>query len=179
MELDAKTKQKHGKPLDKANIIITQTPRNTSKNHPDFEIAKPDPSAFETSGLKPKSLLNTAQKLAVPNTPVKKSPLIDTGNTFSSASRVADSSILEFSTLNYRNSTTGHTSFLFSPSLNKTPVHDKFYNSTGILDDSPLQLSKGQKATIRILNKIMLGHCTQNLIRRIPLTKVHTKDKKI
>ncbi|KTB21710.1 Mitosis inhibitor protein kinase SWE1 [Nakaseomyces glabratus] len=140
-----KQNKKHGKPLDKANIIITQTPRNTSKNHPDFEIAKPDPSAFETSGLKPKSLLNTAQKLAVPNTPVKKSPLIDTGNTFSSASRVADSSILEFSTLNYRNSTTGHTSFLFSPSLNKTPVHDKFYNSTGILDDSPLQLSKGQK----------------------------------
>ncbi|KAL3234469.1 Mitosis inhibitor protein kinase SWE1 [Nakaseomyces bracarensis] len=104
-----------------------------------FEVAKPDPMAFESVGLKPKlPQRNLDSMLAVPNTPVKKSPLIDKSlmHTFSSAK--TENSILGFSDLNYKDMSTDLTSFIHSPSLNRTPLNQKYYNSTRIIEDSPL-----------------------------------------
>lgn len=139
---------KQDKPVN-TSIVITD---DSSSNSPlrqmsmrrdlaedSFEVAKPDPMAFESSGLKPKvPQQNLDSMLAVPNTPVKKSPLIDTSHMHTFSSTKTESSILAFSDVHYNNINTELTSFIHSPSLNRTPLNNKFYNSTRIIEDSPL-----------------------------------------
>ncbi|CCD23074.1 tyrosine protein kinase SWE1 NDAI_0B00400 [Naumovozyma dairenensis CBS 421] len=156
---------------------------NHKDNIPYYNIAKPDPAAFNSNGLVSKiSRLSSSSshsssrhnKITIPNTPVKKSPRIHANSDFSTL----DSSIMEFrdgNTTTYdsyiNNNDNNHTNttnvssslLLQSPSLKKVPkiqISDNFTSPSR--NKQNISYSKNERSSSSLLDYPHLQYHSYN-----------------